>query len=155
MLKPQLPTVIIYSSGHSFRAFSLPWLPPHPSLTFFFFFNHVSKFYWSVVDLQCCVNFECKTKGFIHIYIFVPIKVITEYRVEFPMLYSRSLLTIHSIYNSGHMPVPIHPSPSLSPLVTTRDDIYISWDTYLITYEIHVSDVIKIIFLCLTYCDNL
>ena len=33
------------------------WATCFPSLTFFFF-------YWSIVDLQCCVNFWCSSKWF-------------------------------------------------------------------------------------------
>ena len=34
------------------------FLPPSLPLSF-----HFSKFYWSIIDLQCCDNFCCKTKG--------------------------------------------------------------------------------------------
>ena len=36
-----------------------------------------------------------------------PIQVITEYWVEFPVLYSRSLLVIYFTYSSVYMSVPI------------------------------------------------
>ena len=30
--------------------------------TFFFLFLGNLKFYWSIVDLQCCVSFKCTAK---------------------------------------------------------------------------------------------
>ena len=40
-----------------------------------------------------------------------PTQIITEYWVEFPVLYSRSPLASHSIYHSVPMPVPNHGPP--------------------------------------------
>ena len=75
-----------------------------------FFFN----FYWSIVDLQCCVSFRCTAKWIIYTYAYIhsfldsfPIEAITEYWVEFPVLYSRYLLVIYFIYSSVYMPIPI------------------------------------------------
>ena len=52
----------------------------------FFFFN----FYWSIVDLQCCVSFWCTAKWISYTYTYIhsflrsfPIQAITEYWVEF------------------------------------------------------------------------
>ena len=36
----------------------------------FFFFLKFIYFYWSIVDLQCCVNFRCTAKWFSYIYIY-------------------------------------------------------------------------------------
>ena len=54
---------------------------------------HIFYFYWSIVNLRCCVIFRCTTKWIscIHIYIHsfldsFPVYVITEYWVEFPVL---------------------------------------------------------------------
>ena len=51
----------------------------------FFFLN------WSRVDLQYCVNFRCTAK------------IIREYWVEFPVLYSRSLSAVYFIHSSVYM----------------------------------------------------
>ena len=87
----------------------------------FSFFN----FYWSIVDLQCCVSFRCTAKWvtytntYIHSFLdSFPISVITEYWVEFPVLYSRSLEVTYFIYTSVYMSIPIFqfiPSPYLTP----------------------------------------
>ena len=87
----------------------------------FFFFNFL-KFYWSIVDLQCCDNFCCTPKWFsytrTHIHSFLdsfPTQTITEYWIEFPVPYISSN---HSTYHSMHMPIPnpqpIHPHQTQS-----------------------------------------
>ena len=44
-----------------------------PSTFFFFFFALKKNFYWSIIDLKCCVNF-CRTeKWFSYTYILFPI----------------------------------------------------------------------------------
>ena len=65
------------------------------------------NFYWSLVDLQCCISFRCTAKWISYTYTYIhsfldsfPIQVITEYWEEFPVLYSRSLLVIYFIYSS-------------------------------------------------------
>ena len=87
-----------------------PALPFDPSKNFF---NLVFILHRSTVDLQCCVSFRCIAKWFsytyTHIYYFsesFPIYVITDYRLEFPVLYSRSLLIIQFIYSSVYMSIP-------------------------------------------------
>ena len=82
--------------------------------------------------LYICVNFCCTAKWISFIYtvcVFIklfldyfPILVITEYWIEFPVLYSKSLLVIYFIYSSVYMSIPISqfiPSPP-SPLANTR-----------------------------------
>ena len=63
-------------------------------------------FSWSISDLQCCVSFRCITKWLSYTYTCIPsfsdsflIQFITEYWVEFSLLYSRSFLDISSIYS--------------------------------------------------------
>ena len=71
------------------------------------------KSYWGIIDLECCASFCYTAKWFSYTYTYIhsfwdssPIKIITKYWVEFPVLYSRSPLAIHSICNSVHMPIP-------------------------------------------------
>ena len=77
----------------------------------------LKKNYWNLVDLQCCVSFKCivKSISYTHTYIHsfldsFPIKVISEYWVEFPVLHSRSLLVIYFMYSC----VSQSPAPKLS-----------------------------------------
>ena len=74
----------------------------------------LSYFFKSIVDLQCCVNFRCTEKWIsytdTHIHSFLdsfPIQAIAEYWVEFPVLYSMSLLVIYFIYSGVFMSIPI------------------------------------------------
>ena len=55
-------------------------------------------------------------------FIFFPLWFITRYWIQFPVLYSRTLLFIHSIYTSLHLLIPksqSKPLPPTSSLVTT------------------------------------
>ena len=83
-------------------------------------------FYWGTVDLQCCGSFCCTAKRVsytntnLHSCLdSVPIYAITEYWVEFPVLYGRFLLVIYFIYSGVSMSVPIsqfipHPLVTMS-----------------------------------------
>ena len=79
-----------------------------------FIYLFLINFYWSIIDLQCCVSFCCIAKwvGYTYTYIpsfldSIPVEVTTEYWVEFPVLYSRSLLVIYFTYSSVDMYIPI------------------------------------------------
>ena len=64
------------------------------------------KFYWSIVDLQCCVNF-CDSITHIHIlshFLFHYFNIIG-YWTLFPVLYRRTLLFIHPLHASLHLPI--------------------------------------------------
>ena len=88
----------------------------------FFFLN------WSIVDLQHCVNFCCTAKWLsyththTHTYIYnfsqsFPLWFVSEYWIEFSVLYSRTLLFAQSIYNSLHLLILVSQSvPPPSPL---------------------------------------
>lgn len=55
---------------------------------------------------------------------FFPIRIITEYQVEFPALYSMSLLANHSIYRS--VPTSIsNPNPSLAPIFPFGNHVFV------------------------------
>ena len=63
------------------------------------------------IDLQCYVSFRCTAKWFSFINKFsfsdsFSIQLITKYWVEFPMLYSKSLLFICFIHSRVHMLLP-------------------------------------------------
>ena len=97
-------------------------------VTFFFFFLANSGFFLIVkVFLQLIYNFVIisavqQSDSVINVHtssllkILFPYRLITEYWVEFPMLYSRSLLTSHSIYTVGlcNPKPPVH-TPQLTP----------------------------------------
>ena len=77
-------------------------------------FLYLINFYWSTIDVQCCVSFCCTAKWISYTYTYthsfldsIPIQVITEYWVDFPVLYSRFLLVIYFVYSRVSMSVPI------------------------------------------------
>ena len=81
-------------------------------LNFILFLN----FYWSIVHLYCYVSFRCTAKWISYTYTYIhslffldtfPIYAITEYWVEFPVLYSRFLLVIYFMCSSMYMSIPI------------------------------------------------
>ena len=62
------------------------------------------------MDLQCCVSFRFTANWISYMYTYIhsfldsfPIQAITEYWVEFPVLYSRSLIVIYFIYTSVYI----------------------------------------------------
>ena len=62
------------------------------------------KFYWSIVDLQCCAHF-CDSIIHIHIlshFLFQYFNIIG-YWTLFPVLYRRTLWFIHPLYASLHL----------------------------------------------------
>ena len=86
------------------------------------------KFYWSIVDLQCCDNFCSSTAWFSYTYThpfffkFFSHKDYHRILGRVPCaIYILTLLASHSIYHSVHMPIPNPesiPPPDLSSLVT-------------------------------------
>ena len=123
----------LYSPIFSITDYFLSWVAStvSPSKTFFtiitlFFISiiYFLNFYWSIVDLQCFASFRYTTKWISYTYTYAhsfldsfPIKAITEYWIEFPVLYSRNLFVIYFIYSSVYMSLPIsqfippHPVP--------------------------------------------
>ena len=87
--------------------------------------SYKNLFYWSIVDLQHCVSFWCTAKWFRYVYICsFPLWFITGYWIQLPVLYSRTSLLIHYIYNSLHLLTPsshsiLPPSTPPPPLATT------------------------------------
>ena len=86
------------------------------------------NFYWSIVDLPCCVSFRCTAKWISYTYRYIhsfldsiPIMVITEYWVSFPVLYSRSLLFICFICSN------IYVNPKLLIYVTETKSLLIKY----------------------------
>ena len=66
--------------------------------------------YWSIFGLECCISFRCTAEWFSYPYTYshsfpdsFPIYAITEYRVDFPVLCSRSLLVICLIYSTVYI----------------------------------------------------
>ena len=89
---------------------------------FLFFF----LIYWRIVDLQCC-DFNYTAKQFSYIY-YILFHVLFHHGlsrdIEYSsLLCSRTLLSIHSIYNSSHLLIPNsqyflpHPRPPWQPQV--------------------------------------
>ena len=76
------------------------------------------KFYWSIVNVQCCGNAVQWSDSVIHTSILFSFFFHIDYhRIlgRAPCAYSRSLLASHSIYHSVHMPIP-NPSPPSPPV---------------------------------------
>ena len=73
-----------------------------------------------LVSICCSSKWSSYIYTYIHFFIdFVTIKAITEYWIEFPVLYSRFLLVIYFIYRSPYMSIPISqfiPPLALPPL---------------------------------------
>ena len=68
------------------------------------------NFYWSAIDLQCCVSFRKANHLYIYIYLLLdsfPVEVITEYWVEFPVLL---LLVLISYQMATHSSILTHSS---------------------------------------------
>ena len=84
----------------------------------------LKKICWSIVDLQCCVNFFCTAKWLSYTYIYslsysFPLWFVTGYWLSFPVLYSRTLLFMHPLCNSLPLLIPnshSFPPPRSSPL---------------------------------------
>ena len=57
----------------------------------FFFFN---LFYWSTVDLQCCVNFCCIAKWFSYTYMYVLFHIFLHYGLSQDIEYSSLCYTV-------------------------------------------------------------
>ena len=122
-------------------------------------FYLIFMLYWRIVDLQYCVSFRCTTKllscTYTHIHSFSDSFPITEYWVEFPVLYSRSLWTIHSIYTSEYLSVPN--SQSIPPLyLDNRKSAFEVCESVMFICIIFLDSTYKwyhvvFVFLCLTY----
>ena len=82
-------------------------------------------FHLSIVDLQCCVNFCSTAKWLSYTYIYTYsflLWFITGYWTQFPVLYNRTLLFIHPIYNNLHLLISnsqLFPPPTPSCLAST------------------------------------
>ena len=84
----------------------------HVELPYFFLFFFVIfievKLIYNVVLASDIQQSESVVHMHIPTYIWtLPIQAVTEYQVEFPVLYSRSLLVIYFIYSSVDMSVPV------------------------------------------------
>ena len=93
----------------------------------FFIFIMIFIF-WTIAGLQCSINsplFSKLTQSHTYIYILfshISCSIIND-QIQFPVLYNRISLLIHSKGNSLHLIIilkfPIHPTPFPSPLATT------------------------------------
>ena len=68
-----------------------------------------SSFYWSIIDLQCCLSFWCTAKWFsytsIYLFFIIFFPIVVYYRIlnTFPVLYSRTLLFMCFKYSSFYL----------------------------------------------------
>ena len=98
-IEPGLATRFIYDIIHVSMPFSqiIP-ASPFPTESKRLFYTLVSLLlsriqgYWTIVDLQCCVNFCCTVKWFIYIYMYIYIHIhIFFFIIFFIMVYHRIL----------------------------------------------------------------
>ena len=92
-----------------------------------FFKKKLFMYSWST--MMCYFHVFNYTHTHMYIYSFsdsFPIEVITEYWVEFPMLYSRSLLVIYFIYSSVYILIPNSQFIPTSPPLTSTE-FWIEW----------------------------
>ena len=86
--------------------------------------NLFQNFYWSIVDLQCYVSFRYTAKWINYTYTCIhsfvdsfPVESLQSIEVEFPVLYSKSLLVIHFIHSTVYMSVTMYQVISMLPLL--------------------------------------
>ena len=113
------------------------WLRHHweRKLNDLFFFN------WSTVDLQCCTNLCCIEKwlSYTHIHILFPLWFILGDWMEFQVLYSNTLLFIHSKFNGLHLPSPnCQYIPPPHPALATTSLISVSVSLFLFCRLVHL-----------------
>ena len=116
-------------------------------------------FHWSLVELQCFVNYCCAAKwlSYSHIHSFSyspPLWFIIGYWIQFPVPSRRTLLLTVSIYNSLHLLTPnsySYPLPPPFPLADTRQSRtnFSSWLRYCPSKYL-ASYVYKVFFFFLT-----
>ena len=113
-------------------------------------------FFWSIVALWCCVNFQCSAKWISHTYTyplsllaFLPIHVTTVHQVEFPFLHSMFSLTIcfiHSV-NSVCVSIPVPPTP-LSPWYPSICSLYL-YSCFCFAQKIIYAIFLDSIYICI------
>ena len=54
----------------------------------------LKKFYWSMIDIQCCVNFYCTAKWFSFTYIYIPFYILFHYGLSQDAEYSSLCYTV-------------------------------------------------------------
>ena len=103
-------------------------------ISFFFFF--LNLFYWSIVDLQCCVNLYCTTQWFSYTYIYILFHI--PLWLSQAILYSSMCSTVGPrclsilcimVYIANPKP-PIHPSPTPVPLGNHKSVLYVCESVY-------------------------
>ena len=99
--------ILIWIYSHSLVIYILYFNYLFMILAYFSLFNH---FYWSIVNLQCCINFRCTVKWFhyTHIHIYVFLFRFFHYKILniVPCAISRSLLLIYFIHSSACILIP-------------------------------------------------
>ena len=96
------------------KAWSLNhWMSRDVPTYYYFLFQLI--FYWSIVELQCCVNYSCRAKWFSYTFIYILFHFLFHYVLSQDIEYSLLCYTVGPCCFSS-LYIPVQPSPTPLPL---------------------------------------